>query len=152
VIKPLQIPLPPSRLLVAILVAAHLLALGIPWVLRVDWTMHLGFSAIVAMSAVLSLRRLLNNEVVALRVNVKGEFSVLVKSGEWLPASIQGSSFVAPYMTILHLRLNGKPRRYYVVLMPDAVPADDFRKLRVWLKWRDSQEPSLFASGGGGLG
>lgn len=136
--QPIEISLRASRLLAMILAVAHLLALAISWMLTLHWTMRLGLSAMVAISAALTLRRLLNADIDAIRVNVKGEFSARDGGGEWLDAAVLGDSFVAPYLTLLHLKLHDKPGRRYVILVPDAVAADEFRRLRVWLKWRDS--------------
>lgn len=119
-----------------LLVAAHLLALAISWMLTLHWTMRLGLSALIALSAALTLRRLLNTDIDAIRVNIKGEF-LLHSGGEWLDAAVLGSSFVAPYLTLLHLKLDDRHGQLTVILMPDAVAADEFRRLRVWLKWRD---------------
>jgi toxin CptA len=135
-IKPIEIPLRASRRLVMILAVAHLLALAISWTVPLHWTMRAGLSAMVASSAVLTYRRLRNADIDAIRVNIKGEFSVRSSGGEWLAASVLGSSFVAPYLTLLHLELEDRPGRRYVLLLPDALAADDFRRLRVWLKWR----------------
>jgi toxin CptA len=138
VIKPIEIRLHLSRLLVSTLAVAYLLALGIAWGLKLDLTMQLGLSAIILINAAWSFRRLLNPDIVALKVNVKDGFFVLDRGGDWRPASVQGSSFVAPYLTLLHLKLHAERRLRYLVIMPDAVATEDFRKLRVWLKWRES--------------
>lgn len=139
-IKPIEISLHRSRLLAVVLAAAHLLALAISWMVPLHWTMRLGLSAMVVISAALTLRRLLNPDVEAVRVNSKGELSVRGHDGEWLAAAVLGSSFVAPYLTLLHLKLDDRPGRRYVLLVPDAVAADEFRRLRVWLKWRQQEE------------
>jgi toxin CptA len=134
-IKPIEIPLQTSRRLVAILATAHLLAVMILWSLPLRWTMQSSISAVVIVSAALSLRHAMRPQVVALRVNVKGELFIQQCDGDWLEATLLGSSFVAPYLTILNLRLSNKRWPQHVLLMPDVVQADAFRRLRVWLKW-----------------
>jgi toxin CptA len=98
--------------------------------------MQLSLSAVVAVSMALSIRHGMQPRIVALRVNVKGEFFIQQRDGDWLQAVLLGTSFVAPYLTVLNLRLSNKRWPQHVVLMPDTVPADAFRRLRVWLKWR----------------
>jgi toxin CptA len=114
---------------------AHLLALIVLWSLPVSWTIRSGLSAVVLASMALSVRQALRLGIVALRVNVKGEFSIRQRDGDWLEATLLGTSFVAPYLTVLNLRLSNKRWPQHVVLVPDALPADGFRQLRVWLKW-----------------
>lgn len=50
--------------------------------------------------------------------------------GEVLPGSV-----VHPTLTVLNLRVLGRRLSYHVIVMPDAVEAQAFRQLRVWLRW-----------------
>lgn len=138
VIKPIQIPLRPSRRLVVILAMAHLLALIVLWGLPITWTIQTGLSAIVAASAAISIRHVLRPDIVALRVNMSGVFFVQPRDGDWQEAVLLGTSFVAPYLTVLNLKSSNKRWPQHVVLVPDVLPADAFRQLRVWLKWGQS--------------
>lgn len=55
------------------------------------------------------------------------------RDGEgWRPAQVDVASRVTPVMVWLRLRIEG--RRRHIVVMPDALPAEDFRRLRVWLR------------------
>jgi toxin CptA len=74
--------------------------------------------------------------------------------------TLLGSSFVAPYLTLLELKPlkrqesikppshSGRPKRWRgffgcsIVILPDALDAEQFRKLRVLLrwKWKDPKE------------
>jgi toxin CptA len=59
-----------------------------------------------------------------------------------------GSSFVAPYLTVLELKPLGagglwqRFRTRSVVILPDGIDAEEFRQLRVLLrwKWKNTQE------------
>ena len=113
--------------------AAHLLALMLLWGLPLNGLLKLGLSVLLFASWFVLRKRLAQTHIVALRVNIKGEFSVQQRGGEWLVASVLVSSFVMPWLTILQLKIADK--REYLVLLPDALDADDFRRLRVWLRW-----------------
>ncbi len=114
---------------------AHLLALVVLWGVPVNWTIKSVLSAVIVASMVFSLRHSMRPQIIALRVNVSGELSIQQRDGDWQEAALLGTSFVAPYLTILNLRAGDKRWPQHVVLTPDALPQDDFRRLRVWLKW-----------------
>jgi len=49
---------------------------------------------------------------------------------------IDASTFVAPYMIVLCLKMERAHRYRTIVILPDSIDADSFRRLRVWLKWK----------------
>ena len=51
-------------------------------------------------------------------------------------AALLGTSFVAPYLTVLNLKPANSCLARHVVILPDNVDSENFRKLRVLLKWR----------------
>jgi toxin CptA len=55
--------------------------------------------------------------------------------GEWLQCELLPSSFVSHSLTILNLRVRGTRRARHVVLCCDNVDTEDFRRLRIWLRW-----------------
>jgi toxin CptA len=71
----------------------------------------------------------------ALEVTVKSELRCKLRSGEWHMATALGSSTVTPWLTVLNLKLPGHRFACHVVLTPDRLDAEQFRRLRVWLKW-----------------
>lgn len=71
-----------------------------------------------------------------LEIRTETDGSLLVKVGEdWQPVEILPSTVVTPWLTALHYRQTPGRARACVVL-PDNLPADDFRRFRVWLKWK----------------
>jgi toxin CptA len=114
---------------------AHLLALVVLWGLPATWTIKSGLSAVIVLSMVFSLRHAMRPLIIALRVNISGELSIQQRDGDWQEVTLLGTSFVAPYLTILNLRVGGKRWPKHVVLTADALAQDEFRRLRVWLKW-----------------
>ena len=65
-----------------------------------------------------------------------GTAAVVDRQGRWSEARILGSSFVSPALTILNLTVAGARLPRSLVVAPDALPAAEFRRLRVWLRWR----------------
>lgn len=57
------------------------------------------------------------------------------RSGAIREAALLGSSFIAPWLTVLNLKTVDSPLARHVVIVPDAVDSGIFRKLRVRLKW-----------------
>jgi toxin CptA len=57
-------------------------------------------------------------------------------SDQWHPVAVQPDTFVSPWLTVLRYRLPGQRWSQSLVILPDSLPADDFRRLRVWLKWK----------------
>ncbi len=63
-------------------------------------------------------------------------------SGEWGECEVLGSTYVMPFLTILNLRDGDSGALRRVTLLPDSLEADDFRQLRVWLRWKKDSAQS----------
>ena len=84
----------------------------------------------IAASSLLALRRLRPNR--RLYVDAGGRIEADGVSGE-----LADGSFVAPWLTVIRWR---PPRAWWertLVVAPDMLPAEDFRRLRVVLRWRE---------------
>lgn len=53
----------------------------------------------------------------------------------WENASLDSPLFVHPWLTVFRLRPEGGEAKTIVVTI-DSLPAEDFRRLRVFLRWR----------------
>lgn len=58
------------------------------------------------------------------------------RAGRVRRGTLRGDSFVSSFLTVVNCRLPGRPRRVSVVILPDAADAEEFRRLRVWLRWK----------------
>ena len=83
--------------------------------------------------------RTLQHSLIGLRLDADCRCEFQTRTGAWHEAALLGSSFVAPYLTVLNLKPAGGRLVKHLVILPDAVNAEDFRRLRVWLKWRCSK-------------
>jgi toxin CptA len=65
------------------------------------------------------------------------------RTGIWLDGTLGENHFVSPALVVVELQAP-PGRRKTLVLARDSLPADDFRRLRVWLRWRRSpRKPSV---------
>jgi toxin CptA len=137
----LTIHLQPSYRLAVILVLAHLVAAGLLWPLALSWNIAVIIVAMLIVSLFYYLRKdamlTAQNAVVVLTLPDDEMTCVLTtRSGESVACSIQGSSFVASYLTVINLKPSQKFFARSVVILPDGIDAEEFRRLRVWLRWR----------------
>jgi toxin CptA len=131
----LRLHLRPSRQLSWLLGAAHAAAMGVSWAAPLAWWLSLGLSLAVLASLGLSLRRALAPPR-GLELRPDGSAALQDRRDRWTEVRILGSSFVSPALTVLNLAAAGTRLQRVVVIAPDALPADEFRRLRVWLRWR----------------
>ena len=73
--------------------------------------------------------------IVRLRLNNKGEFHLVSRNKIKTAVIIRPSSFVMPYLTVLNLKIGKRCTDRSIVITPDRVDEEAFRRLRVWLRW-----------------
>lgn len=136
----LRLNLKPSRQLTACLVAGHGIAAAC--VLRVPLPFWLCCLLLIALSLSLLYQltyqawRILPFSIVALQFEREGDVYLQYRNGAGCTVRVLGSSFVTPYLTIILLKSNRAWFARSVVVMPDMLTGELFRRLRVWLKWR----------------
>ena len=141
----LKAKLRPSWTLAAILAVAH--GAAIAAVVAVEMPLWITFVAIAALFAnlVVELRHALlrmPDSVVALEVNSDDALAIHLRRGGWRECEVLGNTYVVSFLVILNLRetLSRSARR--VVILPDSIDAEDFRQLRVWLRWKAGADPA----------
>ena len=72
----------------------------------------------------------------AIAVRADGEIEIRSGAGALRTGQVRDGSFVAPWLTIIRWRPHGARFDRTVLILPDMLPADDFRRLRVLLRWR----------------
>ena len=141
----MKITLRPSRILTAILVLAHGAAIamvalaGMPF-----WLELIAIAALVA-SLVFDVRQtaLLRapDAVITLEIASDDKLSIQTRRSEWIECEVLGSTYVTSFLTILNLKGIDSGRNTRAVILPDSLDAEDFRKLRVWLRWKRGPQP-----------
>lgn len=77
---------------------------------------------------------LLSSSPVAIRVE-GNEILLLTRGGSELHGRISGSSVVTPVITVLNVLPNAQKAALHIVIFPDSMDKEQFRELRVLLKW-----------------
>ncbi|WP_371257735.1 protein YgfX [Sulfuricella sp. T08] len=136
----LTITVGPSRRLAGLLVGMHGFSAAMFWLAPLPQWIVVLLMPVFLGSAWHTLRRdsfrTLQNSLVALRLDTDCSCEFQTRAGAWHEADLLGSSFVAPYLTVLNLKPESGRLVKHLVILPDAIHAEDFRRLRVWLKWR----------------
>lgn len=139
----LTIAVGPSWRLVGSLAGMHGFAAALFWLAPLPHWLVVLLMAVLLGSAWHTLRRdgfrTLQHSLIALRLDADCRCEFQTRTGAWHEATLLGSSFVAPYLTVLNLKPAGGRLVKHLVILPDAVNGEDFRRLRVWLKWRCSK-------------
>lgn len=139
-LPPLRINVYLSRRLIAILVAMHCAAgLAIGWALPGAWMRATGL-AVLAANLAYSMVRQARGRFTGLELDQDGEFR-LRRNDAWLPAHLL-DAFVTPALTVLRFRLQNDSTTA-LTLLPDSVASDDFRRLRIILKWGGRMSPDI---------
>lgn len=136
----LTISVGPSLRLVGVLVGMHGFAAALFWLAPLPHWLAALLTPVLLGSAWHTLRRdgfrTLRHSLIALRLDADGRCEFQTRTGAWCEAVLLGSSFVAPHLTVLNLKPADGRMVKHLVILPDAVDTEDFRRLRVWLKWR----------------
>jgi hypothetical protein len=141
----LQFDLKPSLKLAGLLFLAHVLALGAAWVSLAGWPQVLvGLGVLLSGAGCLAevLHRS-SRAAVSLELRADGRASWRDRNGRWHEGRLGNEHFVSTAFVVLRLDQTGRGRKW-LVLMGDSACPEDFRRLRVWLRWRRE-----LGSGGG---
>ncbi len=123
--------LKPSRLLRVARLLLHALAAAALLLADLAAGLQIAGAAVLAAGAWAALR-----PGPALRLRCREDGSLAVDTGTGTAAaSLLPGAVVLPWLCVLRLRLeDGRPLT--LVALPDSLPAEEFRGLRVWLQWR----------------
>jgi len=135
-----RISVTPSVLISVAVCFVHLAACAMLWLVPIPVTGQAVFTFAIAFSLVFFMARDAGlhaaNSIVALELRGDGGIACQLLGGNWLDCELLGSSFVSPQMTVINLRLRGRVLSRRVILVPDNIAARDFRRLRMWLRWK----------------
>ena len=135
----LRLSLFPSRVFAGLLIVAHGVSLVAVWV--VDWPLWVKVLASIAVfaSCMFHLHRdallRLPYSVATVILKQDGSIDVTQRNGVTMTGRQVPGSFVHPWFTTILWRGEGARFLRSVVVLPDSLSADQFRELRVWLKW-----------------
>lgn len=131
----------PSHRLAVILIVAHaatgglLLALPLP---LPSW-LTAAVSVLLLASVIWCVRRyallLGPGAITALAFSDRETVGLTLRDGSTHAGHVLGSSTIGTTLAILNIALAGRRLPVHVVLLGDSLAAEDFRRLRVWLRW-----------------
>jgi len=129
---PIAIGLHRSIFLVILQVLAHAVAAGCLVVLPWPWMLRGVFLLLVGGSLGYALRA---PRIVGLRLAAADRLACLLADGDCVAATVLADSAVFSRLIVLRLRLGEETRVSSLVLLPDQMSAEQFRVLRLWLRW-----------------
>jgi hypothetical protein len=134
----LEIRTSPS--LALMLALLHLAAFGSLLPLDIPVWLKLALAAAIAASLGVSIRRhaLLKaaSSIRELVLKADGAVEGLRKDGGRFDARVSGQTTSLSWLIVMLLELPGSRRLHALVILPDALPAEDGRILRAWLRWK----------------
>jgi toxin CptA len=127
-----EIELKSSRLLILLLLGMTMLALVAIRLAAMQGAVQLALgAAVVGFSAWGGWQAQFKE---ALRIKADGQLQSREGREEWCDVEVLGDSLVSPWLIVLRYRtLNRRVRT--LALLADSAAADDFRRLRVSLRW-----------------
>ena len=134
----LQLDLKPSLKLAGLLLVAHAVALAAVWMSLAGWPRVLvGFGILLSGTGCLAevLHRS-SRAAVSLELREDGRASWRDRDGGWHEGRLGSDHFVSAAFVVLGLDQTGRGRKW-LLLMGDSALPEDFRRLRVWLRWRE---------------
>jgi hypothetical protein len=137
-LRPVRLDLKPSYLLATILISAAMGACVVAVFVPMPFYVRVGLVIAVIISAVyhvMDLLLYLPQSIVRIDLTSKGQLRLKRKDSVEHSVEILPSSYVMPKLTILNIKTGSLLWRRSVVITPDRVDRDEFRRLRVWLRW-----------------
>src|SRR6266540_116202 len=131
----LRIDLKPSLQLAALLGVAHILALAAAWVSLAGWPRYLVACGVLLSGAVCLVETLHRSSTgaVSLELHADGRASWRDRNGAWHEGKLGADHFVSTALVVMGLDQVERGRKW-VVLMADSAPAEELRRLRIWLR------------------
>jgi hypothetical protein len=136
-----------SRLLIFLLLLLAAGALVCLWLLPLPVPVLLFVTVFVSCwtgyHLLLDARLRLGRSCVAFRLEEEGKIVLVLRNSWHLQGRTLQGSLVTPYLVILNVVLDEHRGRRNLLILPGAMSADSFRRLRVELRWGDgASQPS----------
>ncbi len=133
----IRLPAKISPKLVKASTLLHFFSLFIPWISALDFYLKLIFTLVPIVSFVHFYKKFIANtnqkRVIEIILNSDDSWQLLLANGQSCLAETGRFQFIHPLLTIINLRNNRK--QYYFIVTPDIIQPDEFRRLRVRLKY-----------------
>lgn len=137
-----------SRGLLGVCVLLHVAMMILVGCLFAGWLAWLAVSAllIACIWAVRGVSLRGQHAITAVMVDAQGRAALLLRHNSLMtPAQLQGDSRVGRWLIVLHWR--STEGSYWQVVLPDMTDAQSFRRLKVWARWCQDEQPAPPADG-----
>lgn len=129
----------PSRLLTLFFLLLCASSLGAIWSLPLHPILLSVLSAVtinwVGYHLSLDAQLRLQHSCVAFRLEEKGEAMLILRNGRHVPCKLSADSLATPYLVILNVVLNEQRGKRSLLVLPDSMGVEKFRRLRIALRW-----------------
>ena len=137
--KPRELALKPSRRLAYILALVSLFAcvlvICLPFSFQYKIFLVLAILFVATYSVACDALLILPWSCHFLTLNKENEIFLEQKNGKNFVVKILPTSLVAPQLTILNMKIQGRLWPQNIILLADSADANEARLWRVWLKW-----------------
>lgn len=131
----------PSRLLAFSLLFLCLASLAAIWSLPLHKLLLFALSLVVLLwvgyHLSLDSQLRLQHSCVAFRLEEEGVVVLILRNGRHVPGKLSSDSLATPYLVILNVALSEQRGGRSLLILPDSMGAERFRRLRIALKWGD---------------
>lgn len=135
----LNIALKPSKLLQRAILLLHGVAIAALWLAALpDASRWLATAGLVA-SAFWYGRQygtVAPRQVTRLSIDDEGECTISTKDGAEYAGRALGSSLVTPLLSVVRIQVHDRRLTRAVVFLPDVTSDEEYRRLRVHLRWK----------------
>jgi toxin CptA len=129
----------PSRSLSLLIILLCFGALALLWLLPVSIPWSIVLSMVVLSWSghclLFDANLRMGHACVAFRLEEHDGIVLVLRNGRHLPGRVSSDSLVTPYIVILNVALHELRRGRSLLIMPDTMGAESFRRLRVVLRW-----------------
>jgi toxin CptA len=142
--KPIRLNFKPSITLTLIICTMGLGAGAILILPALIWQIKLMLSIFILSAVIYTVCQygllLLPWSYIALNVSSSNQLQLVRRDGKHIDVRVCSDSVVTPYLTVVNCQVTDAPLVTRLlpprlVILPDALDAESYRQLRVWLRW-----------------
>lgn len=136
----LLVRLQPSYYLAILLCLAHAISGLALWPLALPLSVKAVIVVLLIVSLIYYVRKdallTAQDAIVALTLTDEMLCTLTTRSGQTITCNLSAGTFITPYLTVINLQPVERFFMRSVVILIDNADAEDFRRLRIWLRWK----------------
>ena len=134
----------PSRFLTLLVVLLCVVTIALLWLLPLQKAVWFALTVFVlwwgGYCLLFDANLRMEDSCVALRLEGRDEIALVLRSGRHLSGRVSPDTLVTPYIVILNVVLSEQRKGRSLLILPDAMGEDSYRRLRVALRWGDKAD------------